>query len=139
MRVFCVISRIFIFKFYFGASLHGNHVIKEYIGRKQWEPSFQTKIFLFPFFILRESLKKIHVFQIENEYGSYFACDYDYLRFLYKKVRFVLGENVVVYTTDGNTDSYLRCGVINESYATVDFGVTCEYLRQLWCLGQLSF
>ncbi|XP_025094509.1 beta-galactosidase-like isoform X2 [Pomacea canaliculata] len=75
---------------------------------------------------LYENGGPIVMVQIENEYGSYFACDYDYLRFLYKKVRFVLGENVVVYTTDGNTDSYLRCGVINESYATVDFGVTYD-------------
>ncbi|XP_046336782.1 beta-galactosidase-like [Haliotis rufescens] len=62
--------------------------------------------------------------QIENEYGSYFACDYDYVRFLYNKVRSVLGNTVVIYTTDGDGDSYIKCGAIAGAYATIDFGVT---------------
>ena len=68
--------------------------------------------------------QKLCLFQIENEYGSYFACDYDYLRFLYHKVRTVLGSNVVIYTTDGDGDSYLKCGTVQGAYATVDFGIT---------------
>ncbi|KAK7465953.1 hypothetical protein BaRGS_00037491 [Batillaria attramentaria] len=63
--------------------------------------------------------------QIENEYGSYFACDYDYLRFLYKKTRSILGENIIIYTTDdGDGAGYLKCGAIGGAYATVDFGPT---------------
>lgn len=67
-------------------------------------------------------------FQIENEYGSYFTCDSNYMHFLYNKVRLILGNNIVVYTTDGDGDGYLKCGTIKEAYATVDFGVTCEFM-----------
>lgn len=60
--------------------------------------------------------------QVENEYGSYFACDYDYLRSLTKLFRSHLGEDVVLFTTDGAGVSYLKCGSIQGLYATVDFG-----------------
>lgn len=59
---------------------------------------------------------------MENEYGSYFACDYDYLRSLTKLFRSHLGEDVVLFTTDGAGVSYLKCGSIQGLYATVDFG-----------------
>ena len=60
--------------------------------------------------------------QVENEYGSYFACDYNYLRHLYKLFRSHLGNDVVLFTTDGPGISFLKCGTIKEVYATVDFG-----------------
>ncbi|XP_029460836.1 beta-galactosidase-like [Rhinatrema bivittatum] len=60
--------------------------------------------------------------QVENEYGSYFACDYDYLRNLYKLFRSFLGDQVVLFTTDGNSDKELKCGTLQGLYATVDFG-----------------
>lgn len=66
--------------------------------------------------------------QIENEYGSYPACDYTYLAFLRDKAKHELGDDVVLFTTDGDGDSYLKCGTIDGVYATVDFGVTCELL-----------
>ncbi|XP_059174646.1 beta-galactosidase-like [Physella acuta] len=59
---------------------------------------------------------------IENEYGSYFTCDRAYLDFLVYKVKSELGPNVTLYTTDGCGLGYLRCGKVNGSYATVDFG-----------------
>lgn len=59
--------------------------------------------------------------QVENEYGSYFACDYDYLRFLQKLFRQHLGDEVVLFTTDGASQLYLRCGALQGFYATVDF------------------
>ncbi|KAK7010939.1 beta-galactosidase [Biomphalaria glabrata] len=62
--------------------------------------------------------------QIENEYGSYFACDYDYLHYLRDKVKSILGPNVVIYSTDGGADYYLKCGKIDGVYATIDFGAT---------------
>ena len=37
----------------------------------------------------------------------------------------VLGENTVIYSTDGDGAHYLRCK-IDGVYATVDFGITCE-------------
>ncbi|XP_062972856.1 beta-galactosidase-1-like protein [Elgaria multicarinata webbii] len=60
--------------------------------------------------------------QVENEYGSYYACDYDYLRHLLAAFRANLGNEVVLFTTDGTSESELRCGTLQGLYATVDFG-----------------
>lgn len=60
--------------------------------------------------------------QVENEYGSYFACDYNYMRHLRTLFRFFLGENTVLFTVDGNTDKEMSCGSLEGLYATVDFG-----------------
>ncbi|XP_059174635.1 beta-galactosidase-like [Physella acuta] len=62
--------------------------------------------------------------QIENEYGSYFACDQDYLYYLRDKVRSILGSQVIIYSTDGGADYFLKCGKIDGVYATIDFGAT---------------
>ncbi|XP_031446246.1 beta-galactosidase isoform X1 [Phasianus colchicus] len=72
--------------------------------------------------------------QVENEYGSYFACDYDYLRFLLKIFRQHLGDEVVLFTTDGASQFHLKCGALQGLYATVDFApggnVTAAFLAQ---------
>ncbi|KAM6282469.1 beta-galactosidase [Porphyrio hochstetteri] len=72
--------------------------------------------------------------QVENEYGSYFACDYDYLRSLLKLFRQHLGDEVVLFTTDGASRFHLRCGALQGLYATVDFApggnVTAAFLAQ---------
>ncbi|XP_061627743.1 beta-galactosidase isoform X2 [Phyllopteryx taeniolatus] len=60
--------------------------------------------------------------QVENEYGSYFACDYNYMRHLSKLMRSYLGEDAVLFTTDGASLGFLKCGAIQGVYATVDFG-----------------
>lgn len=60
--------------------------------------------------------------QVENEYGSYFACDYNYLRHLTRLFRSYLGDDIVLFTTDGAGVGYLKCGSIQGLYATVDFG-----------------
>lgn len=60
--------------------------------------------------------------QVENEYGSYFACDYNYLRHLTQLFQSYLGNDVVLFTTDGAGVGYLKCGSIQGLYATVDFG-----------------
>uniref|UniRef100_A0A8C0H4K3 Beta-galactosidase n=1 Tax=Chelonoidis abingdonii TaxID=106734 RepID=A0A8C0H4K3_CHEAB len=72
--------------------------------------------------------------QVENEYGSYFACDYDYLRYLQKLFHHHLGDEVVLFTTDGASKHYLRCGALQGLYATVDFApgsnVSAAFLTQ---------
>ncbi|XP_008326979.1 beta-galactosidase-1-like protein [Cynoglossus semilaevis] len=72
--------------------------------------------------------------QVENEYGSYFACDYNYMRHLRTLFRFYLGGETLLFTTDGNTDREMTCGSLNGLYATVDFGtdtnVTTAFRRQ---------
>ncbi|KAM4698138.1 beta-galactosidase-like [Rhinophrynus dorsalis] len=60
--------------------------------------------------------------QVENEYGSFMACDYGYLRHLYTMFRLYLGDQVVLFSTDGNTEKELKCGTLQGIYATVDFG-----------------
>ncbi|XP_061839999.1 beta-galactosidase [Nerophis lumbriciformis] len=60
--------------------------------------------------------------QVENEYGSYFACDYNYMRHLSRLMRSYLGEETVLFTTDGGALGFLKCGPIQGVYATVDFG-----------------
>ncbi|XP_027703623.1 beta-galactosidase isoform X2 [Vombatus ursinus] len=72
--------------------------------------------------------------QVENEYGSYFSCDYNYLRFLLNLFHQHLGKDVVLFTTDGASEKYLQCGSLQGLYATVDFGtgsnVTNSFLIQ---------
>lgn len=64
--------------------------------------------------------------QLENEYGSYAAatghCDRDYMRHLGQQLRRHLGEGVLLYTTDGDSEGLLKCGKTEGAYATVDFG-----------------
>uniref|UniRef100_A0A672T6D5 Beta-galactosidase-like n=1 Tax=Sinocyclocheilus grahami TaxID=75366 RepID=A0A672T6D5_SINGR len=72
--------------------------------------------------------------QVENEYGSYFACDYNYMRHLHTLFRLFLGEDVILFTTDGNTDKEMICGTLEGLYATIDFGtdtnITAAFIRQ---------
>ncbi|XP_006636774.2 beta-galactosidase-1-like protein [Lepisosteus oculatus] len=72
--------------------------------------------------------------QVENEYGSYFACDYNYLRHLKTIFQFFLEEDTVLFTTDGNTNLELTCGTLEGLYATIDFGtdtnITTAFKRQ---------
>ncbi|MBN3295206.1 BGAL galactosidase, partial [Amia calva] len=71
--------------------------------------------------------------QVENEYGSYFACDYNYLRHLHTLFQLFL-EDTFLFTTDGNTDSEMACGTLEGLYATIDFGtdtnITKAFQRQ---------
>ncbi|NXF11622.1 BGAL galactosidase, partial [Smithornis capensis] len=60
--------------------------------------------------------------QVENEYGSYYACDYGYLRHLLGTFRALLGNEVVLFTTDSTRVEELRCGTLQGLYATIDFG-----------------
>ncbi|XP_065844296.1 beta-galactosidase-like [Oscarella lobularis] len=60
--------------------------------------------------------------QVENEYGSFPACDKNYVQHLEDLFRKYLGPNVILFTTDGAADSYLKCGAFPSLYTTVDFG-----------------
>lgn len=65
--------------------------------------------------------------QVENEYGSYFTCDKNYLKHLGMTFRQYLGPNTILFTTDGDGNGYLKCGaLVPDLYATVDFGVTTK-------------
>ncbi|NWV71543.1 BGAL galactosidase, partial [Malurus elegans] len=60
--------------------------------------------------------------QVENEYGSYYACDHGYLRHLLGSFRALLGSEVLLFTTDSTQAEELRCGTLQGLYATIDFG-----------------
>jgi beta-galactosidase len=58
--------------------------------------------------------------QVENEYGSFFACNDRYKRWLRDETeRYVKGK-AVLFTNDG--PSLLRCGKIPNVLAGLDFG-----------------
>lgn len=59
---------------------------------------------------------------MENEYGSYYACDLGYLQHLLGTFRVLLGTEVLLFTTDGAQVEELRCGTLQGLYATIDFG-----------------
>ncbi|CAD5317053.1 unnamed protein product [Arabidopsis thaliana] len=60
--------------------------------------------------------------QIENEYGSY-GNDKAYLRKLVSMARGHLGDDIIVYTTDGGTKETLDKGTVpvDDVYSAVDF------------------
>ncbi|CAG2112123.1 unnamed protein product, partial [Medioppia subpectinata] len=60
--------------------------------------------------------------QIENEYGSYNACDFEYVDHLRDFHIKHFGREVQLFTTDGNADYFLKCGKIDGVFATIDFG-----------------
>ncbi|CEF68651.1 Glycoside hydrolase, family 35 and Galactose-binding domain-like and Glycoside hydrolase, catalytic domain and Glycoside hydrolase, superfamily domain and Beta-galactosidase 1-like family-containing protein [Strongyloides ratti] len=61
--------------------------------------------------------------QIENEYGSYFACDKKYMAYLRDLTWTLLGNDIQLYTTDGINKDFLECGCVDKVLCTVDFGV----------------
>ena len=69
--------------------------------------------------------------QIENEYGSYYTCDHDYMAHLRDKAREHLGSRALLYTTDGSGDGFLKCGTVAGAYVTVDFGTSCKHTLSL--------
>ncbi|XP_032676709.1 beta-galactosidase isoform X2 [Odontomachus brunneus] len=84
--------------------------------------SFLTKLFdkIQPF--LRGNGGPIIMVQVENEYGSFNACDKEYLDILKNIFLDKIQNKALLYTTDGTSESMLRCGSIPGVYATVDFG-----------------
>ena len=54
--------------------------------------------------------------QVEKKYGSYFACDKDYMRHLENAFRKQFGDDVVLFTTDGAAENYLKCGTLLSLY-----------------------
>lgn len=60
--------------------------------------------------------------QVENEYGSYGACDREYLIHLRDLIIKYLSRDALLFSTDGDGDGYLQCGKVPGVYATVDFG-----------------
>ncbi|XP_017111219.1 beta-galactosidase [Drosophila elegans] len=67
--------------------------------------------------------------QVENEYGSYFACDLNYRNWIRDETESHVKGHAVLFTNDG--PSVLRCGKIQNVLATMDFGSTND-LKPVW-------
>lgn len=78
--------------------------------------------------LLRGNGGPIIMVQVENEYGSY-ACDHDYLNRLRDFMREKIGTKALLYSTDGNNDSMLKCGNTDGVYATIDFGTNSNVTK----------
>lgn len=69
--------------------------------------------------------------QVENEYGSFSACDRNYSLWLKQETQMHVQNKAVLFTNDGPVQ--LRCGKINGVLATVDFGagnsINCGFLH----------
>ncbi len=81
--------------------------------------------------IIRVKMMKQNVLddhQVENEYGSYDACNMNHKIWLRNLISSYVKTNAVLFTTDGNADFFLRCGAIPDVYATVDFGTSKKYV-----------
>lgn len=60
---------------------------------------------------------------MENEYGSYFTCDHQYMGHLQAVFEHFLGKDVILFTTDGYSEHMLECGSLPSLFTTVDFGL----------------
>lgn len=64
--------------------------------------------------------------QVENEYGSFYACDSGYKLWLRDLVKGYVEDKALLYTIDICNQRNFDCGPIPEVYATVDFGVSAN-------------
>ncbi|RXG52564.1 Beta-galactosidase [Armadillidium vulgare] len=64
--------------------------------------------------------------QVENEYGNYHACDFEYLTQLSNIMKNHLGEEAFLFSTDNGRTAALQCSKIPSAYATVDFGPSAD-------------
>lgn len=79
------------------------------------------------------------IFQVENEYGSYFACDKVYLELLASFFKEFLVDDVVLFSVDdGFREKELECGSLPSTFRTVDFGPTKDVVHGFDILKKLQ-
>lgn len=69
---------------------------------------------------------KIIMVQVENEYGALNLCNEKYKNFLRDETLKYVGDNAVLFTTDRPIGDELQCGLIEDVFATTDFGIANE-------------
>ncbi|XP_028397866.1 beta-galactosidase-like [Dendronephthya gigantea] len=61
--------------------------------------------------------------QVENEYGSYYTCDHNYMRYLQDLFQKHLSDDVILFTVDPiGLKSDINCGTLSSLFTTIDFG-----------------
>ncbi|XP_052865419.1 beta-galactosidase-like [Anopheles cruzii] len=69
--------------------------------------------------------------QVENEYGSFFACDHKYLNWLRDETDRYVNGNAVLFTNNG--PGLEQCGAIEHVLSSLDFGAgTEEEINGYW-------
>ncbi|XP_058814094.1 beta-galactosidase-like isoform X2 [Topomyia yanbarensis] len=68
--------------------------------------------------------------QVENEYGSFFACDHKYMKWLRDETERYVKERAVLFTNNG--PGYSLCGGVDGALSTLDFGPGTEELNEYW-------
>ncbi|XP_058814097.1 beta-galactosidase-1-like protein isoform X5 [Topomyia yanbarensis] len=69
--------------------------------------------------------------QVENEYGSFFACDHKYMKWLRDETERYVKERAVLFTNNG--PGYSLCGGVDGALSTLDFGPgSTEELNEYW-------
>jgi len=102
---------------------------------KRW---FSVLLPLLKPFIYRNGGPVIMI-QVENEYGSYFACDKVYLELLQSFYREYLSDDIVLFSVDdGFREKELKCGSLPSIFKTVDFGPTKDVLHGFDILKKLQ-
>ncbi|XP_055904117.1 beta-galactosidase [Eupeodes corollae] len=70
--------------------------------------------------------------QVENEYGSFDACDKNYLNWLRDETNKYVRSDAVLFTTDIPNDR-ISCGKIDDVFATTDFGLErAQEIDDVW-------
>lgn len=71
--------------------------------------------------------------QVENEYGS-FGCDHSYTYHIRDITQQYVQSDALLYTTDGPDDTMVRCGHINGTVQSIDFGAVSDVAGQFTTL-----
>ena len=76
--------------------------------------------------------------KIENEYGSFYACDHQYTQRLRDLIKKYVDNAALLYTTDGSYKSALKCGPVKGAYATVDFGTAANVTKNFQLMREIE-
>lgn len=88
---------------------------------------------------------KILMVEVEHEYGALNVCDEDYKMHIKALIESYVG-NTILFTTDRPKDNEMKCGFIENIFATTNFGISdtaeigfyfVSYLREVQAEGPL--
>jgi beta-galactosidase len=95
---------------------------------------------------LLENRGKILMIEVEHEYGALNVCDEDYKTHMKTLIESYVGSNTILFTTDRPKGDEMKCGFIEDVFATTNFGTSdiaeigyffVSYLREVQAEGPL--
>lgn len=72
--------------------------------------------------------------QVENEYGSFRACDRQYMKWMRDETRKYVSDKAVLFTIDYPAED-LECGSVEDVFVTLDFGIEESKCKEVNHLG----